>query len=456
MILSTTPNRIFIKLLLGFWLCSSLIIAAVGLLPLLQQNHDQAPLPPHLESLLSRIANRIVEQPDLLEQRHFRHFRELKNFRGKPLRIYLLNDQGQVINRDRMSRGMRRFILMAEEANHPISHQFKNELIFGPYEFSARGKSYSLYGRIDDHHPRPWFFFFAENKLLTLSLAILLSGLLCGLLAWHLGKPLRSLKQSAETLARGDLKHRVDASTSKRTDEFGQLAQAFNGMADAVENMVNSQQRLISDISHELRTPLTRLQLALALARKKEQSSSEIERIGYEAEQLDQMIGELLELSRVKLNFNDSKHSLALNETLTQVLDDADFEAEQQQKQLAIEIDDDIMLPTYPRPLARAVENLLRNAIRYADKQISISARNNGPTVELIILDDGPGIEDEQDLLSIFEPFYRPQTARERESGGWGLGLAITKAAIDAHQGTIRASNAQPHGLKVTISLPRY
>ncbi|WP_394202476.1 ATP-binding protein [Shewanella waksmanii] len=456
MIISPSPNRIFIKLLLGFWICSSVIIAAVGLLPLLQQNHDQAPLPPHLETLLSRIANRIIEQPELLERPHFKHFRNIKNFRGKPLRIYLVNEQGQVVNRDRMSRGMRRFMLMAEEANHPISHQFKNELIFGPYEFQVHDEQYSLYGRIDDHHPRPWFFFFSENKLLTLSLAILLSGLLCGLLAWHLGKPLRSLKQSAETLAKGDLQHRVDPSTSKRSDEFGQLAQAFNAMADAVENMVNSQQRLISDISHELRTPLTRLQLALALARKKDQGSTEIERIGYEAEQLDQMIGELLELSRVKLNFNDVKHPLALNETLTQVLDDADFEAEQQQKQLVINIDDEIRLPTYPRPLARAVENLLRNAIRYADKRITIEAKYLDEQVELVILDDGPGIENPQDLQAIFEPFYRPQSARERESGGWGLGLAITKAAIDAHQGSIYATNAQPNGLKVTITLPAH
>ncbi|GGI97610.1 two-component sensor histidine kinase [Shewanella hanedai] len=448
------PNRIFIKLLLGFWLCSSIIIAAVGLLPLLQQKHDRAPLPQHLENLLSRQANRISEEPKLLEQQNLRRLNHRRNFKGKPVRLYLVDDQGRVMNTDKVSRGLRRFMLMADEVDQPISHQFKNELLFGPYNFDVLGRQYSLFGRLADHHPRPWFFFFAENKLLTLGLAITLSGLLCGLLAWHLGRPLRTLKLSANALANGDLTCRVDDETTNRKDEIGQLAQAFNSMADSVENMVNSQQRLISDISHELRTPLTRLQLALALSRKKGHESAEISRIGYEAELLEKMIAELLELSKVKLNANESKRHLGLAETLGQVLDDAEFEAEQQQKKLLIDISEEIELPLYPRPLSRAIENLLRNAIRYSNSSVSIQTIEAQSKVMIEIIDDGPGIEDEKDLKAIFKPFYRPQSARERESGGWGLGLAIAEAAILAHQGQISAENIQPHGLKITINLP--
>lgn len=448
------PNRIFIKLLLGFWLCSSIIIAAVGLLPLLQQNHDRAPLPPHLEDLLARLANRISNEPNLLKTSNLKRLNHRRDFKGKPVRLYLVNNQGRVLNTNKVSRSMRRFMLMAEEANQPISHQFKNELLFGPYNFEVSGEQYSLYGRFDDHHPRPWFFFLAENKLLTLALAITLSGLLCGLLAWHLGKPLRTLKLSANALANGNLTSRVDKGTTKRKDEIGQLAQAFNSMADSVENMVNNQQRLISDISHELRTPLTRLQLALALSRKKGHESAEIDRIGYEAELLEKMIAELLELSKVKLNANENKRHLGLAETLGQVLDDAEFEAEQQQKSLSIDISEEIELPLYPRPLSRAIENLLRNAIRYSNSSVFIQAIETQGKVSIKIIDDGPGIENEQDLKAIFKPFYRPQSARERESGGWGLGLAIAEAAILAHQGQISASNILPHGLKVTINLP--
>ena len=456
--MSKLPNRIFLKLLLGFWLCSSLIIAIVGLLPLLQQNHDRAPLPPHLAKMLAKVAERVSirleDDPQAIHHSRFKRLTHIRDRNDKPVRFYIVDHQGRVINSHKVSRGLRHFMLMADEAERPMTHQFKSELIFGPYEFNAAGEQYSIYGRLADHHPRPWFFFFAENKLLTLSLAIMLSGLLCGLLAWHLGKPLRTLRLSADALAAGDLTSRVDKATTKRKDEIGQLAHAFNSMADSIENMVHSQQRLISDISHELRTPLTRLQLALALARKKGQQSAETERIGYEAEQLELMIAELLELSKVKLNAHESKLNLGLAETLGQVLDDAEFEAEQQGKSLSINIDEAITLPLYPRPLSRAIENLLRNAIRYANTHVEISASESIDSITIEIIDDGPGIENEQDLKAIFKPFYRPQSARERESGGWGLGLAIAAAAVTAHKGSIVATNVVSRGLNVTLVLP--
>lgn len=447
------PNRLFIKLLLGFWLSSSLIIALVGLLPLLQQNHDRAPIPPHLENILASIASRIQQNPQLLTSDYLRSWERRRNMEGKSMRLYLVNGQGRVINTNRISRGVRSFMLMADEEKQPISHQFKDELVFGPYSFNVQGESYALYGRLPDHHPRPWFFFFTENKLLTLGLAILLSGLACALLAWHLGKALNSLKKSANALADGDLSHRVEPSTTKRSDEIGQLANAFNSMADSIESMVKSQQRLMGDISHELRTPLTRLQLSLALARKKGQQSTETDRIGYEAEQLEKLISELLELSRVKLSTNETKVYLGLAESLSQVLDDAEFEAAQQSKKITIDIDEDIELNHYPKSLSRAIENLLRNAIRYANSQINIHAAKNDQEINITITDDGPGI-DASELDAIFKPFYRPDSARQRESGGWGLGLAITEAAISAHKGTIKAKNCNPHGLQININLP--
>ena len=452
--LKKSPNNIFVKLLLGFWLCSSLIIALIGILPLLQQNHDQAELPPSLERLLSKVAHKLQENPNLLRPEKLRRWGRFKEFKGRPVKIYLVDQNGRVLNSHKPSRSLRRFMLLADEAAKPIKHQFRDELLFGPYAFEANGQQYALFGRLPDHHPRPWFFFFVDNKILTLSIAILLSGLLCGLFAWHLGKPLRSLKRSADALAGGDLSSRVDMGTMKRNDEIGQLAQAFNGMADSVEDMLNSQQRLISDISHELRTPLTRLKLSLALSRKKGQETQELQRIEYEADQLEQMIAELLELSRVKLNANENKPKLELAETLSQVLDDAEFEAQQQNKQLHIDIDESIQLPLYPRPLTRAVENLLRNAIRYADAQVTIQALVITEQLTLEIIDDGPGIPNAADLEAIFKPFYRPQSARDRESGGWGLGLAIAEAAIQAHQGSIRAENNQQAGLKIIVKLP--
>ncbi|WP_394129406.1 ATP-binding protein [Shewanella maritima] len=453
--LNKTPavSKLFVKLMLSFWLCISLVIGLFALVPLMQQEHDRTPLSPQLENMLSRVAERISHNNEELNPRMLKRLAHWRDNENSPVKIYLTDDQGQVLNSNRLSRGFRHFQLMAEETGYPISHQFRKDLFFGPYTFELNDQQYFLYGRILDHRPRPWFLFFKEHKLLSTGLLILISGLICGLLAWYLGKPLRNLKHSANALAAGDLSNRVDTATTKRSDEMGDLAQAFNTMADSIESMVNNQQRLMGDISHELRTPLTRLQLSLALARKKGIESEELSRIGYEAEQLDDLIGELLSLSRISLNASTPLIDTELAESLSQVLDDAEFEAAQQGKQLNINIDESLHLKHYPKSLARAVENLLRNAIRYANSQVSIHTQVKQQQLEIVVTDDGPGV-DEHELQAIFEPFYRPDNARDRETGGWGLGLAITQAAITAHKGQLYATNVSPNGLQVVISLP--
>ncbi|MDO6613780.1 ATP-binding protein [Shewanella sp. 1_MG-2023] len=454
MTLLPSINRLFVKLLLGFWLCSSLIIGFVGVLPFLQQNHDQQPLSHKQEHLLKRVAKHLIEEPELLENtRALKKLNRHRSPEGKALKFYILDDESRVINHQKVPRTFREFLLLSEDHKEPISHQFRTELIFGPYTFIAGERQYRVYSRIADNHPKPWFFFFNDHKLLTVIIAMLMSGVLCGLLAWNLGKPLRSLKQSSNALAGGDLSSRVDKKVATRGDEIGELAQAFNSMADAIETMINNQQRLMGDISHELRTPLTRLQLSLALARKKEQSSVEIERIGYEAEQLEDLISELLTLSRVTISNNENKVHLELAESLSQILDDAEFEAEQQQKQLEIDIPESISLDHYPKSLSRAIENVLRNAIRYADSRVTINAVQKKSHILITISDNGPGIDDAE-LEEIFKPFYRPDSSRVRESGGWGLGLAITQAAIKLNQGEIIASNLEPQGLQLKIRLP--
>ena len=447
-------NRIFIKLLLGFWLCSSITLGAVGILPLIEQQHDRSPLPGHLEQILKKISKRIQNQPQLLIKIQNRYWQKFRDYQGHPVQLYLVDQEGNILNRARGSRLLRHFMFLVEDEGKPLKHQFRRQLFFGPYIFNVNGEQYSLYGQVENRQPKPWFLYLAENKLTILFLAIVLSGLLCSVLAWHLGKPLKLLKQSADKLAQGDLGSRADPKTSKRGDEVGQLARAFNGMATAIEDMVNQQQQLIGNVSHELRTPLTRLQLALALARKKGQQSSEIERIGYEAEQLEDLIEELLTLSRATISQSQLRQQTAIVDALQQVVEDARFEAEQQNKQLDVKVQiDTLKMFVNPTLLSRAVENVLRNAVRYAEKQIIIEVSQVQQQVLIEICDDGPGIE-EKELQAIFEPFYRPDSARDRSTGGWGLGLAITAAAMKAHNGAIIAENIQPHGLKISLSLP--
>ncbi len=446
-------NRLFIKLLLGFWLCSSLTLGLVAVLPLLQQHHDRAPLPPNLHQLLLKISNKLQDNPKLLTSNHLRHWKHYRQYKGRPLRLYLVDEDGKFITKTRRSRSLRRFMLMAEEAQRPIRHQFKNELFFGPYRFKVNDVEYALYGQLPNSHPKPWFLFFVDNKLLTLGLGIFFSGLLCSVLAWYLGKPLKQLKTSANKLAEGDFSSRVDESTLKRTDEMGQLAKAFNGMADSVENMMNQQQRLISDISHELRTPLTRLQLALAIAHKKGQKSSETERIGYESEQLEQLIAELLVLSKTSMSQTEKKQQLNLSDCLQSLLDDAEFEACEQGKKLHLHVNDDIEIGLYPILFCRGVENILRNAIRYAQSNVDFIVTKKQQSILVCIRDDGPGLP-ESELTAIFTPFYRPDSARDRNSGGCGLGLAIAKEAIAHHKGSVWAEAVSPTGLQINIELP--
>ncbi|MBM7072585.1 HAMP domain-containing protein [Shewanella sp. 202IG2-18] len=448
------PNRIFIKLLLGFWLCSSITLGAVALLPLLQEQHDRAPLPDHLQRILKKTSKRIQKQPLLLTKKQFHGWQKVRDYEGQSLKLYLVDGEGNILNYIRNSRLLRHFMFLVEEEGQPLKHQFRKQLFFGPYTFLLNGSEYSLYGQVENRHPKPWFLYFADNKLSILLIAIILSGLLCSLLAWHLGKPLKQLKQSADKLAQGDLSNRVIQKTADRGDEVGQLARAFNGMANAIEEMLNQQQQLIGNVSHELRTPLTRLQLALALARKKGQQSSEIERIGYEAEQLEELIEELLTLSRATISQSRLRQQTIIIDVLQQVIDDADFEAEQQGKLLFANTDiEDLQMFIYPTLLSRAVENVLRNAVRYAENKVSITVTKSNQNLFIQIYDDGPGIE-EKELNAIFEPFYRPDSARDRSTGGWGLGLAITAAAIKAHHGQIAAKNIEPHGLEINISLP--
>ncbi|MGB0894386.1 MAG: ATP-binding protein [Parashewanella sp.] len=446
-------SRLLIKLLLGFWLCSSLILGTVALLPLLQEQHDRAPLPTHLENLLIKVSDKFQSNPKLLSFIQSRKWQRIRDERGRPIKLYVVDETGRVINKPRPPRTLTRFIFMAEDAGHSIRHQFRNDFFFGPYRFNVKGKNYALYGQFPNRHPKPWFLFFSDNKLLTLSLAILLSGLVCGLLAWHLGKPLKLLKYSADKLAAGDLSSRVDAKTLRRADEIGQLANAFNDMATSVETMVKQQQRLIGDISHELRTPLTRLQLALALARKKGIDTIETQRIGYEAEQIEHLIAELLTLTRVGVNANEVKLQVTVNDMLAQVIADAEFEAKQQNKMLNVSIEDNIVLALHEKLFCRAVENILRNAVRYAEVNIDFNIALIDQQLQLVIMDDGAGLP-ESELKAIFQPFYRPDWARDRQTGGWGLGLAIAQAAVEAHKGKIWAEQISPHGLKVVLEVP--
>jgi two-component system sensor histidine kinase CpxA len=219
---------------------------------------------------------------------------------------------------------------------------------------------------------------------------------------------------------------------------------------------MTSQKRLLADISHELRSPLTRLQMAAGLAQihQNDQTGQYLVRIEKEAKTLDDMISDVLKLSRLEAQSQMlSKEYQPFSLVLNPVLSDATFEAKQNNKRLNIVGEQDAEFKYDGQIISSALDNVLRNAIKYANSLITVELKHNKNHLIITISDDGPGVPN-NDLKQLFEPFFRVSHSRERNSGGTGLGLAITKHAILAHNGIIELKNQDNSGLSVIISLP--
>jgi len=262
-------------------------------------------------------------------------------------------------------------------------------------------------------------------------------------------------------MATGDLSARV-ANADKRHDEFGQLSQDINHMAEQVENLVDSQKRLLADISHELRSPLARLQMAIGIAQQSAEDNNltadsqteSLTRIEKEANEIEAMITQVLALSRLEANTQQAViEPVNVSSLIEQIVQDARFEASGCGKVLNTEIANAIQISGDGQLLSRAFENLIRNAVKYAESVVYVTLATTEQGLVFTVRDDGDGVP-EQELEQIFTPFYRTSTSRNRQSGGIGLGLAITRSAIQLHQGQITARNARPNGLNVEVILP--
>jgi len=276
--------------------------------------------------------------------------------------------------------------------------------------------------------------------------------LLCYWLALHLTSPVRALQKAVERFGRGDLSARVN---STRRDELGQLAGAFDRMAGRIETLLAAERRLLLDISHELRSPLARLGVAVELARSGDDTESALNRIQKESDRLNALVGQLLQVTRAEGDPNSLRRDpIRLDQLVEQLVDDSRIEASARGCGVQYEPREPVMVAGDPELLRRAVENVIRNAIRYSPRESSVQvrlARNNGKAV-VDVRDFGPGVPEEA-LPRLFDAFYRVEPDRDRASGGIGLGLSIARRAIELHKGSIRAKNAKP-GLEVEMELP--
>ena len=292
-------------------------------------------------------------------------------------------------------------------------------------------------------------------------IAALISGLVCFLLARYLTTPIQRLSRATHDYAAGNLDLRVEPAMGRRQDEIADLARDFDRMAERLQAVLGAQKQLLSDVSHELRSPLARLQVALGLARQheSEQDNPELDRIELEAERLNELIGQLLSLSRLDAGMPLSHTEMVdVAMLLNEIAKDAAFEAQSNNKRVAITNTIPAVTLANEPLLRSALENVVRNAILYTDENTTVAIsmqvdREDTASLLIKVCDHGPGVPDEM-LDRLFEPFVRVGSARDRNSGGYGLGLAIAKRAIQLHGGAIAARNAAGGGLQVSIRLP--
>lgn len=291
---------------------------------------------------------------------------------------------------------------------------------------------------------------------LPIGVGVIASLVFAALLARHFAKPITHLRYAFDALAKGDLNVRLKEKMGNRRDELADLGRDFDRTAQQLQSLIESRENLLHDVSHELRSPLARIQLALDLAHQQpEKYAAFLARIELETAKMNELIGELLNLARIENHMSDSSTEFAdINSLLTEAVENARFEAER--KHLTFDyvpLLEQANVNGRAELLQRAIENVVRNAIKYSPTagNVSVCVRRNVQTWELEVNDNGPGVPDER-LNDIFLPFTRLEHTARKE--GHGLGLAIAKRIVIAHRGSIEAHNRAEGGLTVSIKLP--
>jgi len=450
--------KLFWKVLLYFWLVFTAIFFFTLFFTYINSDSIRyRNLPPHMMKKLENTSRKMrfilrehaqlnknppqfLNNVYLLNESHLDHF-------GKEIPSMLLNLDKRVLKERRPGIAFKKQTLYFGGKRLKTPLQTYRIYIKQPFSFLSRG----YFGEFIRE--------FAINLFVS---TFLLSFPLSFWLAWLFTRPIKKLQTAIQDLS-NDLNDKNKLiQISKRRDEFGDLAKDFDLMATHLNEIISSKTRLLSDVSHELKSPLARLQIALGIANRKQPfESSELERIKLEADRMNQMITGLLDYAKIDNQYaKPEEQTFNLSELLEILVKDAAFEGHQNQINIKTELQQDINITAIKSLLISCIENILRNAIRYAEKEINIScycqnATNNSQKKSVIITisDDGQGVEEKQ-LQKIFDAFYRPEMDRSRQSGGVGLGLSIALKAILLHDGKISAQNIKPHGLKITISLP--
>ncbi len=473
-------QRLFWKIFLWFWLAMVVLVCAVAVTIVVsldpdalreERAHMMVRLA-HATKRVERISQHslmgqlphssdrmrmLFESPEPIELLHHRLGLALKGLNtSRLMNQYVFTPQGDSVISETPGLVLK-FMHRYGDSPEPVIRHQEGRLLVGPQKVLLAGQPY----RVVVSMKPPWLgarvLYASQTHISAVLIAILVSAVFSGLMSASLIRPLRHLRLTAQRIAEGDLEARAGAPLTERKDEFGELGRDFDGMASKLESLVSGQQRLLRDVSHELRSPLTRLQISLALARKKSQGvvDAQLDRSEREIERLNQLIGQVILWSRIDSLGEGEYQSVDLKDLLEEVVEDCDFEAGAQDRRVQFEGDKECWVTGDSTMLRSAFENIIRNAIRFSPQGdiVQVRLRHVENTLVVEVEDRGPGVP-EHVLEEMFQPFYRVDETRGQENSGSGLGTAIAKRAVESHGGTVIAKNLSD-GFLVKVSLPR-
>jgi two-component system sensor histidine kinase CpxA len=443
-------RSLFLKIFLSFWLAQALFLILAILVTLAFRPQSETQRWDAMKEEFARASAQAYEQGGAGAAREY--IDETGGAAHIP--AFLFDEKGEEVT----GRPVPRW------ASAVAGNRRREGFRLGPAPFGKQattgpsGRNYTLVAELSQGPP----LLFIRNRVpgVGILIAIVSSGLVCYLLAGYLTSPVTRLREATQKLANGDLSARAGTPSTRRRDELAGLVRDFDSMAGRIENLVSAQTRLLRDISHELRSPLARLQVALGLARQRSglDTLGILDRIELEADRINEMIGRLLTLSRMEGGQALPFEPIALGNLVQEVAEDAAFEAQARKCDVRCIVERDCSVAGNDMLLRSAVENVVRNAVRYTAEKTEVEVRvtpEDGPSAQAIIRvsDRGPGVPEEA-LSKLFQPFYRLDDARGRASGGVGLGLSIAERAVRLHGGSAQARNREGGGLVVEIRLP--
>jgi two-component system sensor histidine kinase CpxA len=454
-------RSLFVRIFLLYWAVQAFFLVLAILVTLaIRPSNEIAGVQAQQARFLSEAVQAYQDGGEEGARKYLRGVRDSQH-----VRLYLFNEQGKEL----LGRQPPEWIERVRRGETRTADSFWGRL--RPMQFlrevttAADGRRYTLVTELSpDQRP-----LFGPHGIpgFGILIGIISSGLVCYTLARYLTSPIVQLRAATQKLASGDLTARAGLPGSRRHDEMAELMRDFDRMAARLENLVNAQSRLLTDISHELRSPLARLNVALELARQRSgpEAGSALDRIDREANRLNELIQKLLTIARLEAGGESiEKVPVRLENIIHEIAKDAAFEAQSRGCEVEATIVDDCVVVGSRSLLHSAIENVVRNAIRYTQEGTSVEVRLEqgvgmqndilgSPQAVVRVTDSGPGVPEDA-LDKLFRPFYRIDDARGRQTGGVGLGLAITDRAVRLHGGTIRISNRPQGGLMVEIRLP--